>query len=266
MKNATALLLTPSVLLWLGGVLGPLLLVLRMSLYARGSATGERQYDMLFYQPGTWSVESFVQVVTEPYYLRLFGFTAFFALVVTAITLVSGYLLGYAVYRATPRGKVALIVLIVLPKFTNILVFVYGVKMIFGPNGFWPVVTGEVLMLVPYAALMIAAALEAVPYHLVEAARGLGASAAAAFWRVTLPLSMPGVSAAAILTLLWSASGFLSPYLLGQPSQYTVAVAVDLQVHDDLNWTLAAALNVLLMTALAASAYALSAARRRLTP
>lgn len=259
------LLLAPSAFLWLTGVLAPLVLVLRMSLYARAGGTGEQRYDVLFYQPGTWSIESFVKVLTEPFYLRVFGFTAVLVTVVSAITLVCGYLLGYAVYRASPRGKIVLIVLIVLPKFNNILVLVHGVKMILGPSGFWPVVAGEVLMLVPYAALTIAASLEAVPYHLVEAARGLGATAATAFRRITLPLSLPGVSAAAILTILWSASAFLAPYLLGQPAQYTVAVEVDRQVHTDLNWTLAAALNVVLMGVLAGTAYAFAAVRRKFT-
>ena len=267
MKNGegrvTAFLLAPSALLWLAGVLAPLVLLLRMSLYARVASSGERRFDMLFFQPGTWSFESFVKVLTEPFYLRLLGFTAMLAVVVTAIALFCGYVLGYAVYRATPRGKIVLIALIALPKFTNILVFVYGVKMIFGPNGFWPVVAGEVLLLAPYAALTIAAALEAVPYHLVEAARGLGASAASAFWQITWPLGLPGVSAAAILTVLWSASAFLSPYLLGQPAQYTVAVEVDRQVHQDLDWALAAALNVVLISVLALAAYAMSVARRK---
>jgi spermidine/putrescine transport system permease protein len=261
--RASRLLLAPSALLWLAGVLTPLVFVLRMSLYSRGDIAGEKRFDTLFYQAGTWSLESFANVLTEPFYHRLFGFTALLAIVVTVLTLVLGYVLGYAIYRATPRGKVALILLIVLPKFTNILVFIYGVKMIFGPNGFLPVVAGEVLLLVPYAALTIAAALEAVPWHLVEAARGLGASAAVSFWRVTLPLSMPGVSAAAILTVLWSASAFLGPYLLGEPAQYTVAVEVERQVHQDLDWTIAAALNVILMALLASSAYALSFVRRR---
>src|SRR5262249_34458138 len=130
------LLLAPSALLWLAGVLTPLVFVLRMSLYSRGDVSGEKQLDTLFYQAGTWSVESFIKVLTEPFYQRLFGFTALLAVVVTTLTLLFGYLLGYAVYRATPRGKIALILLIALPKFTNILVFVYGVKMIFGPNGF----------------------------------------------------------------------------------------------------------------------------------
>ena len=197
-------------------MLTPLVFVLRMSLYSRGTFRAKSSLDTLFYQPGTWSFESFVRVLDGavlPATVRLHR--AARSRGDASLTLLFGYLLGYAVYRATPRGKIALILLIALPKFTNILVFVFGVKMIFGANGFLPVVAGEVLLLVPYAALTIAAALEAVPYHLVEAARGLGASAAAAFWRVTLPLSMPGVSAAAILTVLWSASAFLGPYLLG---------------------------------------------------
>jgi len=257
------LLLAPAALLWLAGVLTPLLFLLRMSLYSRGNVSGEKALDTLFYQPGSWSLESFIKIFTEPFYHRLFGFTALLALVVTTLTLLFGYLLGYAVYRATPRGKIALVLLIALPKFTNILVFVFGVKMIFGASGFAPVVAGEVLLLVPYAALTIAAALEAVPYHMIEAARGLGASAAGAFWRITLPLSMPGVVAATVLTVLWSASGFLGPYLLGQPAQYTIAVEVERQMHQDLNWTLGAALNVVLIGVLGGTAYLTTFLRRR---
>src|SRR5215831_12455951 len=249
MKSAK-LLLIPSAVLWLLGVLLPLLFLLRISFYSPGSGTGEQRLDTLFYQTGTWSIESFRKILTERYFQHLFGFTAMLTVVVTILTLLFGYVLGYAIYRASPRGKIVLILLIALPKFTNILVFVFGVKMIFGASGFVPVVAGEVLLLAPYAALTIAAALEAVPYHLVEAARGLGASAAAAFWRVTLPLSAPGVISAATLTVLWSASAFLGPYLLGQPAQYTVAVEVDRQVHQNLDWTLAAALNVVLIAIL----------------
>lgn len=263
-RKRTAALLAPSAFLWLAAVLAPLVFLVRMSLFSRGDISGEKRLDTLFYQAGTWSLESFATVLSEPFYQRLFGFTFVLAVTVTTLTLLFGYVLGYAVYRATPRGKAALILLIALPKFTNILVFVYGVKMLFGANGFLPVVAGEVLLLAPYAALTIAAALEAIPYGLVEAARGLGASPASAFFRVTLPLSMPGVSAAATLTVLWSASAFLGPYLLGQPAQYTVAVEVERQVHQDLNWTIAAALNVVLIAILTAAAYAMSVARRRL--
>jgi ABC-type spermidine/putrescine transport system permease subunit I len=258
------LLLVPSALLWLSGVLLPLLAVLRMSLYARGDASGEHQFDVLFYQPGTWSLENFVKVASDPFYLRTSAFTLALGLLVTSVTLVLGFVLAYAIYRSSARGKVLLVTLIVLPKFANILVYVYGLKLLLGPNGFWPVVAGEVLLLLPYAALTIAAALEAVPYSLIEAAHGLGASGLRAFWSVTFPLCLPGFLAAGTLTVLWSLTAFLGPYLLGEPHNYTLAVEVDRQTRQDMNWALAGALNVVLIGAMAAIAYGLSAARRRL--
>jgi spermidine/putrescine transport system permease protein len=257
------LLLAPSVVLWLAGVLTPLVLLLRMSLYSVSSGAGEQRFDTPFYQPGTWSIESYQRVFTEPFFRDLIAFTGGLALPVTILTLAAGYILAYSVYRAPPRRKVVLILLITLPKLTNILVFVFGVKMIFGANGLAPVIAGEVLLLTPYAALTLAAALEAVPYEMVEAARGLGASAARAFWLVTLPASLPGLAAAATLTAAWSFTAFLGPYLLGEPAHYTVAVEVDRQVHQDMNWPLAAALNVVLIAVLAAFALASAAARRR---
>jgi putative spermidine/putrescine transport system permease protein len=111
--------------------------------------------------------------------------------------------------------------------------------------------------------LTIAAALETVPYSLVETARGLGASATRAFWSVVFPLTMPGLLAAATLVLLWSLTAFLAPYLLGEPRHYTLAVEVDRQMRQDLNWTRAAAINVTLMALMAGLAYGLSAVRRR---
>jgi ABC-type spermidine/putrescine transport system permease subunit I len=256
-------LLTPAALLWLAGVLAPLLFVLRMSLYARGDIEGEKRFDVLFYAPGTWSLKSFASIFSEPFYLKMLGFTAGLALTVSLLTLTLGYVVAWGVYRSPPAGKAALIALIALPKFTNILVYVFGLKLLVGGNGFWPVVVGETLFLLPYAALTIAAALETVPYALVETARGLGASASRAFWSVVFPLTTPGVLAAATLTLLWSLTAFLGPYLLGEPRHYTLAVEVDRQMRQDLNWTLAAALNVTLMALMAGIAYGLSAVRRR---
>ena len=257
------LLLIPSALLWLGGVLLPLLSILRMSLYSPGDVSGEHRFDVLFYQPGTWSLENFAKIAGDAFYLRTAAFTLGLGLLVTLITLVLGFVVAYAVYRSTTRGKILLITLIALPKFANILVYVYGLKLLLGPNGFWPVVAGEVLLLIPYAALTIAAALEAVPYSLIEAARGLGASGLRTFWSVTLPLSLPGFLAAGTLTLLWSLTAFLGPYLLGEPQHYTLSVEVDRQTRQDLNWALAGALNVVLIAAMGGIAYGLSKARRR---
>ena len=256
-------LTAPAAALWTLGVALPLLVILRMSLYSRGDISGPNQFETLFYQPGTWTLENFVRILTTPFYLNTLAFTIGLAVTSTLLTLALGYVVAYAVYRSSRAGKVVLLVLVTLPKFTNILVFVYGLKMILGPSGFWPVVAGEVLMLLPYAVLTIAAALETVPFSLVEAARGLGASASQAFWSITFPLSLPGTLAAATLAILWSLGAFIGPYLLGQPAQYTVSVEVDRQMNHDLNWALAAALNVVLLGVMAICGYSLAAIRRR---
>lgn len=256
-------LVLPAALLWLVGVLTPLLFVLRMSLFSRGDIRGAKRFDVLFYEPGTWSLESFGRIFSEAHYLKLLGFTIALGLTVTVATLVIGYLAAYGIYRSGPLGKTILITLIVVPKFTNILVYIFGLKLLLGGNGLTAVVVGEVLFLLPYAALTIAASLETVPFDLAEAARGLGASALRAFWAVVFPLTTPGLLAAATLTLVWSLTAFLGPYLLGEPSHYTVAVEVDRQMRADLNWTLAAALNVVLIGLTAGAAYGLSSLRQR---
>lgn len=264
MNSRLAALLAPSALLWAVGVAAPLAWLLRMSFYWQGRGEGEHRFDVLFYHPGTFSLDNYARIFTDWFYLRMILFTLGLGLLVTLITVPLGYVLAYAVYRSRPRGKAVLLVLIALPKFTNVIVFVYGLKILLGPNGLGPVVAGEVLMLLPYAALTIAAALETVPFELVEAARGLGAGQCAAFWNVTFRLSLPGTLAAALLVLLWSLGAFLSPYLLGGPSQYTIAVQVDRETNFDLNWALAAALNVVLLAMVGALGYAVSRVRMRL--
>lgn len=256
-------LLAPAALLWTIGVLGPLLWILRLSLAWQGSPKDEHAYDVLFYHPGTWTLANYARIFSEWFYLRMLLFTAGLALLVTAVSVTLGYVLAYAVYRASPRFKTALLVLIVMPKLTNILVFIFGLKIMLGPSGLLPVVAGETFLLLPYAALTIAAALEAVPRHLIDTARGLGARPGAAFWNVVFPLSLPGVVAAVLLVLLWSLGAFLGPYLLGNPSQYTIAVQVDRETNFDLNWALAAALNTVMMAAVAAIGYGASRFRSR---
>ena len=257
------IMLAPATLLWTFGVLIPLAFILRMSLYSSGPTTGEHRFDVLFYEPNTFTFDSFVTLFTQPYYQRLILFTIGLAIVITVVTMLVGYLLAYSVFQVRPAMKPLLLLLIVLPKFTNILVFIFGLKVIFGPSGFWPVVAGEVLVLFPYAALTIAAALESVPKSLIDAARGLGAKPSLAFWNVTFRLSLPGTLAAATMILLWSLSAFLGPYLLGKPEHFTLAVEVERKVNTDLNWPLGAAMNVVLLAMSACVGYLLTRSRLR---
>ena len=255
-------LLAPAFVLAAIGTLAPLAWVLRLSLYRRGGMAGERQYEILFYEPGTWTMENYSQILSEPFYRGTLLFTLGLGVLVTVIAITVGWVLAWGLHSCRPGSRAALAALIVLPKFTNIIVFVFGLKMMFGANGLLPVVGGEVWMLAPYAALTITAALAASPVHLTEAARGLGAGPFAAFWFVSFRLALPGTLAATLMVLVWSLGAFVAPYLLGSPRQYTAGVIVDRLTNSDLNWALAAALDVVLMAVAAALGLFVSRIRR----
>jgi ABC-type spermidine/putrescine transport system permease subunit I len=82
---------------------------------------------------------------------------------------------------------------------------------------------------------------------LEAAAQGLGASRWQTFRRVTLPLSARGLALAGMISLIWGLGAFISPYLLGGPEQITLAVDVQKQAFENLNWPRAAADAVLML-------------------
>ncbi|MGE3805200.1 MAG: ABC transporter permease, partial [Gemmataceae bacterium] len=155
----------------------------------------------------------------------------------------------------------------------NVLVVIYGLELLLGNSGpinatlvglgavseplklyhnFTGVVIGEVYLILPYAVLVLVSALDRIDASLVPAARGLGASPWQAFWRVTLPLSAPGIALAALLSLIWALGAFAGPVLLGSPEELTLAVEVQRQTFENLNWPRGAATAVLMLLTLCA--------------
>src|SRR5262249_40743283 len=118
------------------------------------------------------------------------------------------------------------------------------------------------------AVLVLVAAFDRIDPDLARAARGLGASRARVFWRVTFPLSLPGVALAATISFIWALGAFVSPYLLGSPDEITLAVDVQRQAFENVTWPRAAATAVAMLMLLTVSASLLQAAvalaRRRL--
>jgi ABC-type spermidine/putrescine transport system permease subunit I len=109
------------------------------------------------------------------------------------------------------------------------------------------VAIGMVHVLLPYAVLPIYAALSRIDPALLRASDGLGASRAATFWRVLLPLSARGLATAATFTFLLSLGFFVTPALLGGPSNTTISMLIDSFVNERLDWPLAAAASMTLL-------------------
>jgi ABC-type spermidine/putrescine transport system permease subunit I len=102
-------------------------------------------------------------------------------------------------------------------------------------------------VLLPYMVLPVYGAVRRVDPALVAAAEGLGASNARIFRRVYLPLTLPGIFAGAVIVFVLSLGFFITPALLGGGRVMMLAVLIEQQVHETLNWAFAAALSAVLL-------------------
>lgn len=263
---------------------GPLLWLLRVSLYRSRGASGfgiggaQGQTGGGYYVEGTWTLENYGRIFTDEYFRSITLFTLEFALLVTVVTMLLAYPMAYYIYKAGPRLKVVLLILVILPKLSNILVLVYGLQILLANNG-WinklllsagvvdePVklvytllsaAVSKVLLIIPYTILVITAALHGLDPTLRDAARGMGASPARTFWTITFPLSLPGTYVALLITIVWALGAFVSPHLLGNPDLQTMAVEVPKQTFENVNWAMGSALAfvVLAMMAVVVAAF-----------
>jgi mannopine transport system permease protein len=102
-------------------------------------------------------------------------------------------------------------------------------------------------VLLPFMILPVYGALSTIPADLPRAALNLGASRFAVFWRITLPLSLPGVFAGALMTFILALGFYITPALVGGPSTLMMATLIGQQTTDLLNWPFAGALSAILL-------------------
>jgi putative spermidine/putrescine transport system permease protein len=222
-RSRRALLLAPVALFLAAFFAGPIAAVLRVSLAANPGGTGYGD-GVPFYVPGTWTLANYARFFADAHFLGVTALTVKLGLLTAVVTTVVSYCLAWQIHRARPIAKAALLLVVVLPKFTNVLVLMYGFLLVFGASGLvnrallavglitaplpmvynlFAVVLAEVVLVLPYCVLVLVAALHAIDRDLEEAARSLGASDAQVFWHVVLPLSMPGVWVSALLSFIW---------------------------------------------------------------
>jgi ABC-type spermidine/putrescine transport system permease subunit I len=259
------LLAAPAVVLLVAGFLGPLLLLGRMSLY-QSHESGR------LYEPGTWSVAAYHQLLGERFGRGVIGFTVALGCGVAALAVLIGYPLALFIHTLPRRARRLALGAVLLPKLANVFVVLYGVNLLLGRGGpvnqflmfagvtteplllthnLIGVVIAETYLILPYAVLVLVPAFDRIDPRLVEAARGLGASRWEAFRRVTLPLSLPGAVVAGQLCLIWALGAFVGPVLLGGPEQATLAVMVERDGVMYSDWPRGAATAVLTLVTIA---------------
>jgi len=185
----------------------------------------------------------------------------------TLATVVLGYLLAVVIWRRGPLARVVLFALVLLPFWTGVLVKNFAWAVLLQDNGLvntalqslgitdaplallhnrFAVVLGMVHYLLPYAVFPIFAALTAIDDRLELAARSLGAGEASVFRRITLPLTIPGVSAAGLLVFIISTGFFITPVVLGGPGDMMIANQIDFYARQLTDFASASALALLL--------------------
>jgi spermidine/putrescine transport system permease protein len=239
----------------------PLIGLVRMALQ-----TGNLQAGYEF----TWAWENFVAVFTtfRPQLVR----SLMYAMGATAITLLLAYPLAYAIALRTGRWKNLFLVLLLVPFLIPFLLRTLAWRIILADQGVvvsalktigllsdangrllatgWAVLAGLVYSFLPFMALPIYVALEKIDRSLLEAAEDLYAKPRTAFWRVTWPLSLPGVISGTLLTAIPAAGDFVNVQLLGNPQQTMMGNVIENKFLSSIDYPAAAALSIALMLAI----------------
>ena len=210
------------------------------------------------------------------------------ATITTAACLALGFPLALAIAFAPSRLKNVLLLLVILPFWTNLLIRCYAWMLMLQTTGVlnellvdWlhvltaplplmfnltGVVIGMVHYLVPINILVLFSVMKAIDLRLLQAAKGLGANPLRAFVAVFVPLSMPGVRASAMLIFVISLGFFVTPALLGGRREITVAMLVSTYFSDVLNWGFGSALATVLLVLSLIGLALYFAFQRKVTP
>jgi putrescine transport system permease protein len=254
--------------LWLGLFFAfPFLLVAKLSL-------SDSVLAMPPYAPAMASFEgldfeTYRRLASDRLYLDAYGSSLRLAAVATAILLVVGYPIAYGVSRFPPRTRSALVMAVILPFWTSFLIRIYAWIAILRPGGVLnqaleaiglpplalintdaAVIIGLVYAYLPFMVLPLYAVLERQDPRLLEAAQDLGASPLAAFWRVTFPLSLPGVAAGALLCFIPMVGEFVIPDLLGGSGTLMLGKTVWTEFFANRDWPAASAVAIVLLATL----------------
>lgn len=238
----------------------PLLIVAVISFLSRGRA------GVQYTTPTT--LENYADMLGGVYF-PVFTNSMVIAALTTVICLVVGYPLAF--FIATRKNRLMQnlsLFLVILPFWTNFLVRTYAVKVLLGVDGPlnstllniglisepiqmintpFAVYLGLVYSFLPFMVLPIYASVERFEFRLVEAANDLGANDIRAFFRVVLPLTLPGVLAGSILVFIPTVGAFITPDLLGGTQGLMIGNLITTQFRGTGNWPRGSAASMLMM-------------------
>lgn len=214
------------------------------------------------------SLENYARAVQTPLYLDVLLSTVLVAFMVAVATLVLGYPVAYAMAHVKRGAAIIVAACVLIPLWTSILIRSYAWIVLLQRRGIvntlligsglteqplellytiGAVTLAMTHVLMPFTILPIYASLRSIPPHYLQAARNLGAGPVRAFLNVTLPLSLPGVSAGCVLSFVLALGFYITPALVGGPQSMLIATLIGQQTTVLLDWPFAAALSTILL-------------------
>lgn len=234
----------------------------------------------------TWTFDNYERIF-RPEIMTLMWRTLWISLVATVVCLIIGFPVALVIATAAPSSKAWLLLLIMLPFWTNLLIRTYSLLNILGTRGrlneflgwmwlrandflsfigagdlallgakFVPfkflgtpsgVVLGIIYVSLPFAILPLYSSLERMDRSYLEASMDLGAGQLQTFFRILVPLAMPGILTAFIITFIPALGQFLTPELLGRGQVDMVANVIQRQFKGANDWPFGSALSLLLL-------------------
>ena len=244
----------------------PFLVVLKISL---SDSDGIAFKSIVTWAEGVWSLQlkfsNFFTVVQDDLYIRAYLSSTKYAAITTVICLAIGYPFAYFLARSKAEIRPALLMLLMLPFWTSFLLRVYAWKMLLADDGvvnqvgMWmglqteplkmmytpfSLTLGMVYTYLPFMVLPLYANLVKMDIRLLEAARDLGATPWIAFWKITVPLSVGGIVAGALLVFIPCVGEFVIPELLGGPRTLMIGRVLWDEFFSNNDWPLASAVAI----------------------
>lgn len=230
------------------------------------------------------SIDSYIRMM-DPLYFEVFVHSLWMASITTVICLLLGYPFAWLVSKAKVRWQPLLMMLLILPFWTNSLVRTYALKLLFANNGLinksllaigvidapidilytqGAVIAGLTYLLFPFMVLPLYAVFTDLRNDMLLASQDLGASKTQTFWHVVLPLTTPGIISGVLLVLLPAMGMFYVADILGGSRNLLVGNIIKNQFLDARDWPFGAAASVLLTVAMAVLLLAYRASSRRI--
>lgn len=220
-----------------------------------------------------WGIGQYIHFLTDPFSLSVLGSTLLLGAEVTALCLVLGFPIAWLYHRVGSRAQTLIILIVLLPLLTSVVVRTFAWIVILGRQGIinstllsigaidTPIrllytQVGVVLALaqvqMPLMTLPLITALGRIDMNLEDASCSLGAGSWRTFWRVVLPLSLPGVIAGCTLTYAAAITAFITQSLVGGGQMLFMPMYLYQQASTLQNWPFASAISIIFLLAVLA--------------